>query len=199
SAVLDKLTRTGVVLGTPAYMAPEQHRGEPADQKADQFAFCASLYRALTGQHAFEGRKLSQLFEAKMGRRLRPAPEGHAVPVWVMRVLVRGLAPDPSERFASMEALLRALRADPTRRLLRWTRRAAVPLAVAALGYAGFLATRPGRVMVGVSAAGQPVPGARVYVDEQELPGGQGEISAGLHHVRVLAPDHEPAQTVVHV
>ncbi|MEM9455711.1 MAG: FG-GAP-like repeat-containing protein [Myxococcota bacterium] len=199
SVAMDKLTRTGVLLGTPAYMAPEQHRGEPADQKADQFAFCTSLYRALYGQHAYAGHTLRELFDSKVAARVRPAPDDRRVPAWVDRVVMRGLAPEPSDRFASMEDLLRALMADPARRRARLMRWSSVPLAVGALGYAGWLATRPGQVQVEVTAGGKPVPGVRIYVDEQELAGGRGEVPAGLHRVEVIAPDHEPAQTVLDV
>ncbi len=196
---LDKLTRTGVLLGTPAYMAPEQHRGEPADQKADQFAFCASLYRALHGQHAFEGRKMKALFENKAAGNIRPIPEASRAPAWVERVVLRGLAAEPSQRFANMEALLQALRADPWRRVGRWSRWAAIPIALAAVAYAGYQATRPGEVAVAVMANGEPVAGSRTFIDDTELVAGRGEVAAGLHRVRVTAVDYEPVETVVEV
>jgi serine/threonine protein kinase len=53
SALAESITRTGGVLGTPAYMAPEQQRGEPADARADQFSFCVSLYEAVFREHPF--------------------------------------------------------------------------------------------------------------------------------------------------
>ncbi len=196
---LDKLTRTGTLLGTPAYMAPEQHRGEPADQKADQFAFCASLYRGLYGRHAFAGRQVEALFASKIEGKVRPPPDDSRVPAWVHRVVMRGLATEADDRFASMEELLRMLRADPALRWRRAARLVAIPLAVGALGYAGFVATRPGRVVVSTGAAGRPVPGVQVYVDEHELPGGRGEVAAGLHRVRAVAPAYQPVETVVDV
>ena len=51
-----ELTQTGAVLGTPAYMAPEQHDGKPADALSDQFSFCVSLYESLHGRRPFPGR-----------------------------------------------------------------------------------------------------------------------------------------------
>ncbi len=196
---LDKLTRTGTLLGTPAYMAPEQHRGEPADQKADQFAFCASLYRGLYGRHAFAGRRVESLFASKIEGKVRPPPADSRVPAWLHRVVLRGLATHPSGRFGSMEELLRALRSDPAKRWRRWARWAAVPLTVGAVGYAGYLATRPGQVEITAAAAGQAVPGVRVYIDDEELPEGRGEVVAGLHRVRATAPGHQPAEGIVDV
>src|SRR5262249_44051148 len=59
------LTTAGAVLGTPLYMAPEQHRGEIADARADQYAFCAALYEALLGRPPFAGTSSDELAAAK--------------------------------------------------------------------------------------------------------------------------------------
>src|SRR6185503_15462064 len=53
-----ELTRTGAILGTPIYMSPEQHLGHEVDARADQWAFCVSLYEALYGHPPFAGKKL---------------------------------------------------------------------------------------------------------------------------------------------
>jgi tRNA A-37 threonylcarbamoyl transferase component Bud32 len=99
------LTKTGFVLGTPAYMAPEQHRGAVLDARADQFAFCVSLYEALYGERPFPGRSASEVLAAVTGRAVRPAPRNSAVPRWLRRVVLRGLAPDPADRWPSLDAL----------------------------------------------------------------------------------------------
>lgn len=196
---LDKLTRTGTLLGTPPYMAPEQHRGEPADAQADQFAFCASLYRALYGRHAFAGRTLEALFAAKVEEAIAEPPPNSDVPPWIHRAVVGGLASDPGARHPSMSALLRALRADPVRRARRIAARGAVVVGAAALAYTGWLATRPGRVVVRASADGVPLLEARVTLDNEELVDGQGSVTPGLYRVMVTAPDYEVAQAVVEV
>ncbi|HSN28417.1 MAG TPA: serine/threonine-protein kinase, partial [Kofleriaceae bacterium] len=54
-ALATTLTRSGTIMGTPRYMAPEQHHGEPVDARADQFAFCVALYEALYHRLPFEG------------------------------------------------------------------------------------------------------------------------------------------------
>lgn len=106
-------THTGMVLGTPAYMAPEQLLGGTVDHRADQFSFCVSLYEALYGERPFNGQSLAQLKAALQAEDLRDQPAGTKVPRWVRRVLLRGLKPNAEHRYASMQALLLALKSKP--------------------------------------------------------------------------------------
>ncbi|HWO20569.1 MAG TPA: serine/threonine-protein kinase [Kofleriaceae bacterium] len=128
------LTRTGAVMGTPQYMAPEQFTGTPATARTDQFSFCVVLYEALYGQRPFPGESFQELASTVLVGEVPPPPRGARVPGWLRRVLLRGLAVDPSARHASMEALLSELLRDRVRqrrRILTWTAGAAVPLAAA--------------------------------------------------------------------
>jgi len=101
------LTQTGAVLGTPAYMAPEQHEGRPADTLSDQFSFCVSLYESLHGRRPFPGQTAGEVAAAV--RTVRPMIGSDGVPRAVDRVVVRGLTVDPRQRHPSMDALLVAL------------------------------------------------------------------------------------------
>jgi hypothetical protein len=126
-----RLTHSGLVVGTPASMAPEQLDGGAVDARADQFAFCVSVWESLAGERPHQGNSMAALREAiahgqragidRIPRRLRP-------------VLDRGLAADPAQRFPSMVLLLRALD-----RAWRRPRRIAVAAGIAAvaLGSAG--------------------------------------------------------------
>ena len=105
----------GEVVGTPAYMAPEQLRGAPADERSDQFSFCAALFEALYGVVPFEGTTLFTLLESMNSERFRAAPASVAVPRWVRAVVLRGLRKRAEDRFPSMTAILAALEADPGR------------------------------------------------------------------------------------
>ncbi|HEX5061814.1 MAG TPA: protein kinase, partial [Kofleriaceae bacterium] len=61
-SVLDSpLTQTGALIGTPAYMAPEQYSGAPPDPRTDQFAFCVTAWQALTGERPFRGSSLDEM------------------------------------------------------------------------------------------------------------------------------------------
>ncbi len=108
------LTKTGAVLGTPAYMAPEQLLGLPVDARTDQFSFCATLYEALWGTRPYDGTTLQELALQLAKGQPRPPPSD-AIPR-LRRVVERGLSREPDDRFASMEALRQQLTEPPRSR-----------------------------------------------------------------------------------
>ena len=107
-----RITREGMVVGTPAYMAPEQLEGRPASALSDQFSFCVALFEALAGKRPFASRREA----SDRQRRLGPAPPD--VPLRAWRAIERGLSADPEARWSSMNVLIDALR--PKRRAGRW-------------------------------------------------------------------------------
>ena len=118
------LTRTGALIGTPAYMAPERLRGDTGDARSDQFGFCVAFHEALYGERPFAERDLVALTEAIDQGRVQRPPAGSKVPAWLRRVVLRGLEADPGRRFPTMRALLDALAAG--------TRTKLTPLRIAA-------------------------------------------------------------------
>ncbi|MFY2557108.1 tetratricopeptide repeat protein [Corallococcus terminator] len=144
------LTRTGSLMGTPAYIPPEQWGGEPMDARGDQFSFCVALYEALF--------------------RIRPFAKGHPpdfqhlqtpehdtdVPAWVRRVVLRGLSVSPSDRYASMDALLEDLAKDPARRRTRLLATVCAVAGVSALAALPWLRAEPAPC-TGASARLAPV------------------------------------------
>ncbi len=135
SSLGETLTHTGAVLGTPRYMAPEQHLGEDTDARADQFSFCVALYAALYGQHPFAGDSYEHLAVNVLEDKLRAPPLDADVPAWVGEVVTKGLSHERSDRYESMQALLANLERDPgstRRRVLAGAGAAAVILGLAA-------------------------------------------------------------------
>jgi eukaryotic-like serine/threonine-protein kinase len=140
-----RLTRTGAIMGTPAYMAPEQFFKAATDARSDQFSFCVTLYEALYGERPFPGNNIQSLVGNIVQGNIREAPHGSKVPFWLRRVLLRGLRPTPAERFASMADLLEALRKDPRvryRRIAVGAMAALLPLGFG-LGARQVMAERP--------------------------------------------------------
>ncbi len=131
-AVLDpKLTREGDVVGTPAYMAPEQRAGLQVDGRADQFALCVALAEALTGKRPPADSRPT--LSARGTRKVATA-------------LARGLRIEPGARFPDMAALAAALEAPIARRRRTW------PIAVA-----GVIAAAAGALAVVFMFGASPI------------------------------------------
>ncbi len=104
-----QLTKTGLLVGTPAYMAPENVMGTPADARSDVYCFCVALYEGLYGERPFRAASARELHARKRAMTIRPAPPKSDVPPRLRRALLIGLEAEPSRRYASMEALMAAL------------------------------------------------------------------------------------------
>jgi serine/threonine-protein kinase len=121
-----RLTQTGVVLGTAAYMAPEQARGHGTDPRADCYALGASLYEALTRRPPFIADTTGELLVRLLSEPPAP-PSRHApgVPADLETIVLHCLAKDPADRYPSAAAL-----ADDLDRYLRGEPVAAAPAVV---------------------------------------------------------------------
>ena len=146
------LTGTGVLLGTPLYMAPEQFLGRPTDARTDQFSFCVALHEAIYGQRPFPADSFQALIGAVVSGRIHPPSQKTRVPAFVRKIILRGLQTTLASRYPSMHELIAALRADPRRRRRAAASVAAVALAVivAAIG-AERVATRGKRMCQGAT------------------------------------------------
>ncbi|MFY0542219.1 WD40 repeat domain-containing serine/threonine protein kinase [Nannocystis pusilla] len=142
------LTRTGSILGTPAYMAPEQQRTGNAEPRSDQFSFCVALFEGLFGLRPFGS--LPRFGQVEIA----PIPRESRVPLRVRRAIIRGLSEKPAERWPTMEELLAAL--QPRRRFSESPE--PVPARTWLIA-GGAAATAAGLVALGVSLA-QPDAGA---------------------------------------
>ncbi len=98
-------TTEGAVVGTAAYMAPEQAEGKPLDERSDIFSFGAVLYEMLSGKRAFKGNSTAQVLSAV----LRDDPQPIQAPAGLLLIVKRCLAKRPRDRFLNMGELRAAL------------------------------------------------------------------------------------------
>jgi tetratricopeptide (TPR) repeat protein len=182
-----ELTKTGTVMGTPRYMAPEQHLGEEVDPRTDQFAFCVALYEALYKRPPFAGDTYGVLADNVLAGNV-VVPPSSPVPSRIRAAILRGLSRHPEDRFPSMTALLAELTPGPERR--RWIMMVAAVLVVVAAGV--FEIVR----RAGESAQDIAPRDARVVVYEAFQAaqaayerGDFAAAAAGFHHAFELDPE----------
>jgi Tol biopolymer transport system component/predicted Ser/Thr protein kinase len=141
-------TQAGVILGTAAYMAPEQARGKPVDQRADIWAFGVVFHELLSGRRLFQGEDLTETLASVV----KEKPDLSTVPPRVRRLLEACLQKDPKKRLQAigdMRLLLQDDAAEGVQPLvvrsqskLPWAIAATLAIAVAALGYIALRHTR---------------------------------------------------------
>jgi eukaryotic-like serine/threonine-protein kinase len=118
--VIEPITRLGVALGTPLYMAPELHLGQVADARSDQFAFSVAAWEVLYDRHPFVGRTVLELARAvQLGDILDP-PDPISAPRCLVPALRRGLMAEREARWPSMDDLLATLEQEAARVRRRW-------------------------------------------------------------------------------
>jgi serine/threonine-protein kinase len=111
TAAGDGLTQTGITLGTPAYMSPEQATGDVVDARSDIYAVGCILYEALTGQVPFPATSQAQAIAKRLTEDPPSArPLRDTVPPLLDQVIQRCMARNPADRFSSATELRRALR-----------------------------------------------------------------------------------------
>ena len=111
-ATSSQLTQTGLVMGTPNYMSPEQVQGKVVDGKADQFALAVVAYEMLTGEKPFTGEQLTTVLYKIVSE--DPPPVEHLNPTLgfaVSMVLTRAMSKDPARRYGNCSEFVDALEA----------------------------------------------------------------------------------------
>ena len=141
AGMTDELAGVGAIVGTPAYMAPEQDLGREVDARSDQFSLCVALYEALFGQRPFAGESYAEIARHRLAGEVRPAPKVAGLSSKLRRAVLQGLRVDPEERHPTIAALLGVLGAGRRTGRIRAAVTALAVTTVIAGGWAAWLAT----------------------------------------------------------
>jgi serine/threonine protein kinase len=106
-----KLTRTGALMGTVAYMAPEQYEHQPLDSRTDQFSFCVTLFMGVYGYRPFGGNTGAAVMANIRNGKIEEPEDPSVAPTQLLEVLRKGLARNPNDRFSSMDEIIAELQA----------------------------------------------------------------------------------------
>lgn len=183
------ITRTSSVVGTRAYMAPEQLVAERVDARCDQFSFCVSLYEGLFGQRPFEDDPVRVLLAMASGEQVEPLPPpaDRRVPRWLVRILWRGLSARPDDRWPSIQALLAELERRQRRQKVWW---ASWGVAAVGVAWAVSRAATPSADEPACTRVGQEV--AALWSDERRSRIQAAMESTGLPYAHELWARVEP-------
>jgi serine/threonine-protein kinase len=136
----DRLTSTGLALGTPAYMSPEQATGAPVDARTDQYSLAAVLYEMLAGEPPVTGPNAQAILARRLAEPVRPIrPVRSTVPEALDRAILKALERVPADRFAGVSGFASALEqanaspSAPTSNAKRWVRPSLVAAGVVAI------------------------------------------------------------------
>jgi WD40 repeat protein len=189
------LTRSGAIVGTPAYMAPEQALGQPVDARCDLFSLGGVLYRMCTGQPAFQGANaMATLLAVTQDHPTPPRRLNPEVPPALNNLILRLLAKQLPDRPASARAVVQAITAiehAPAESIHTAAIQVALPVSAlsessAGPGPAAPPARRGRRRLLAVAAAGLLAAAALGAIIVLQLPGGQGKLE-----IESLDPDVE--------
>jgi len=105
------MTQTGIAMGTPHYISPEQLRGEPVDRRCDIFSLGVVAYELLTRQKPFSGESISQLiYQITQVNPKPPSDIDENIPSMFDTIVLKALAKDPLERYQTVEQMGQALK-----------------------------------------------------------------------------------------
>ena len=198
-AATARLTQSGVVIGTPAYMPPEQAQARGLDARADVYALGASLYEALVGETPFAGDSMFQILARVLREEVTPPRRRDSrVPADLDTIVCKCLEKDPAQRYPTAEALANDLRAfldarpiaaRPLSRLARgrrWARRHRAVVTVAAVGVAALLVVGGGLSWRVLSTGARAARAEQAAAEAQQVALAQLARQAGLAFAAAL-------------
>jgi DNA-binding winged helix-turn-helix (wHTH) protein/Tol biopolymer transport system component len=193
------LTRTGIRLGTAAYMSPEQVRGEPLDARSDLFSFGLVLYEMATAHQAFEGATVAVVSDAVLNKSPVPMRElNPEVPLDLERIINKALEKAREARFQSAAEIAAALKnlvqeVRPKRRAVRWLGVAAGAVILSAVAAGFWIAQRKTGIagnlkltQLTFNSSQNPVAGGAISPDGTYLAYGDKK---GVHIKRIGSDD----------